>query len=124
MTPFDYLNSISESKDYLITDSISEKGYNPFLTNRGLSYFPDTLFYAQQANMMSHLSKKDQYDYLFHSVSSRKRRSKWHKPEENEVVDAIAFVFECSHKKADQYANVMAEDKKKEILKIYKSILQ
>lgn len=61
----DYLNSINYTKKDLIKeDPLAEKDYLPFVTNRCLSYFPDTVFYANQMNMMPHLEKKMQYDYL------------------------------------------------------------
>ena len=54
MNPFDFINSVSHNKKDLITDSenpeFAEKLYQPFLVNRGLSYFPDTILYANEMN--------------------------------------------------------------------------
>ena len=62
MTPFDFLNSINEKKNYLFTDikadnsgeasdldSVDRK-YPPFMINRGLSYFVDTVMLANEMN--------------------------------------------------------------------------
>ena len=46
MSPFDYLNSINDTKQDLMVDDITEKQYNAFMVNRGLSYFPDTVAVA------------------------------------------------------------------------------
>ena len=52
MTPFDYLNAINQSKENLIVDELSEKEYVPFVVNKGLSYFPDTILYANEMNRL------------------------------------------------------------------------
>ena len=48
--PFDFVNSINFNKHDLMTgtenDELAEKSYVPFLTNRSLSYFTDTILYA------------------------------------------------------------------------------
>jgi hypothetical protein len=41
--PFDYVNAILQNKKQLIVDEITEKDYNPFLTNRSLSYHKDCI---------------------------------------------------------------------------------
>ena len=43
MNPFEYLNAINTSKEDIMVDDITEKQYNAFMVNRGLSYFNDTL---------------------------------------------------------------------------------
>ena len=74
MNPFDYSNAILETKQNLITDEASEKAYNPFLVNRALSYFPDTIIDANLMNVFNILDKKLQFDYLINSVRRSKRR--------------------------------------------------
>jgi len=52
--PFDYLNSINVTKQNMMrgseNDELAEKGYNPFMVNRGLSYFQDTIALANEMN--------------------------------------------------------------------------
>jgi len=52
MNPFDFVNSISFAKKDLMTntenDDLSEKGYVPFIVNKSLSYFADTLLHANE----------------------------------------------------------------------------
>ena len=50
MSPFDYLNSINMTKKDLIVDEQSEKDYVPFIVNRGLGYFADTVLFANEMN--------------------------------------------------------------------------
>ena len=76
MSPFDFLNAINDTKVDLFTDPQADKDYNAFLINRGLSYFPDTIFYANEMNKSDHIDKKMQFDFLMNSITKRKRFSK------------------------------------------------
>jgi hypothetical protein len=112
----DFLNSINyNKKDLVREDPLAEKDYLPFVTNRCLSYFPDTVFYANQMNMMPHLEKKMQYDYLRNKLSRRSRFSKWHKQEENKDIDAIKQYYGYSSQKAKQVLHLFSDEQIKEI---------
>lgn len=80
MNPFDFVNAITVSKEDLMQTQQDEKSYNSFLVNRALSYFPDTIMYANEMNKYYNMPKKWQFDFLRLSISKRKRFSKWHKP--------------------------------------------
>ena len=43
MNPFKYLNEINYGKRNIMVDEETEKAYAPFIINRSLSYFPDTV---------------------------------------------------------------------------------
>ena len=59
MKPFDFVNSINVSKDNLIEkDPNCEKDYVPFLTNRALSYFPDTVISTSIENINTFRKQK------------------------------------------------------------------
>ena len=64
MTPFDFLKSINDTKENLIVDDITEKQYNAYMVNRGLSYFPDTVMIANEMNVSPYLDAKLQFDFL------------------------------------------------------------
>lgn len=108
MNPFDVITDITLKKQKLIT-SDNEREYNPYLTNRGLSYFPDTLHHAQEMNQLHHLDKKMQYDYLFNVIRKSKRFSKWAKKIENNDVDLIVEYFGFSRKKAEEAAGILTK---------------
>lgn len=115
MTLSDFLNSINQTKENLLQkDPKLEKEYVPFVINKCFSYFPDTIFYANRMNALPHLDKKMQYDYLLHSISKRKRFSKWVKTEENKDIDTIKEVFGYSDKKAREVLDLLSIDKIKE----------
>ena len=87
----DYLNAINYTKEPLLdTDDESvEKGYTPFVVNRCLSYFIDTVLYANEMNRRPETDKKMQFDYLQKSIRKNKRYSKWLKQESVENLDII-----------------------------------
>ena len=62
MNPFDYLNAINNTKEDIMVDDIAEKGYNPFMINRGLSYFNDTVLFANEMNRLHHTPNRLQFD--------------------------------------------------------------
>ena len=112
--PFDYTTSISQTKKNLIRDTenpeLAEKQYNPFLTNRGLSYFPDTIMYANDMNMRPDLDNLLQYEYLLNSVRKNKRFSKWAKASKDEIVMQLAEYYECSVQKARDISTVLTTE--------------
>ena len=89
MQPFDFLNAINDNKQNLMADPECEKDYVPFLTNRTLSYFPDTVHMANAMNQYHHLDNKLQFQFLLNIVRKRKRFSKWDKPTEISDLDAV-----------------------------------
>ena len=110
MNPFDFLNSINQTKNSIIdSDPEIERQYNPFLTNRGLSYFFDTIFLANEMNQLPGLGKKLQYDFLLQSVRPRKRFSKWIKDESNDRIEALKTLYGYSHAKAKQAIELITE---------------
>ena len=92
MTPFDFINEINHGKKNLMADDIDrqvEKKYKPFIVNRGLSYFMDTIFDANEMNIRPNIENKLQFEYLLNNIRQKKRFSKWHKADENELLTML-----------------------------------
>ena len=100
MNPFEYLNSINNTKKDIMIDDIAEKGYNSFMVNRGLSYFADTVVIANEMNRNHHLDARMAYDFLINIVRKRKRFSKWIKPETVSDVEVVKEYYGYSNEKA------------------------
>jgi hypothetical protein len=100
MGPFDFLNAINDTKVNVMVDDIAEKQYLPFIVNRGLSYFLETVLYANEMNQNHHLDKRLQFDYLINSVSKKKRFSKWAKADKPEDLELIKAYYGYSNEKA------------------------
>ena len=92
MNPFEYLKAINDTKEDIMVDDLSEKGYNPFMVNRGLSYFNDTILMANEMNINHHLDKKLQFKFYINIIRKRKRFSKWFKPETEDDVNVVNFI--------------------------------
>tara|TARA_R110002096_G_scaffold6583_1_gene30113 strand:- start:663 stop:1049 length:387 start_codon:yes stop_codon:yes gene_type:complete len=113
----DYLNSINHNKENLLRDGDEreEKSYAPYVVNRCLSYFPDTIFLVNAANSIPNIDKKFHFEYLLYSVRKRKRWSKWLKKEENEKIKWIKEYYGVSTKRAEEYFNILSEDQLEQI---------
>lgn len=107
MSVFDALNNISAEKE---RKDFHEDDYIPFLINKGLSYHPDTILYANEMNIRGNMPKAWHYDYLHASIRKRKRYSKWHKPEKDDNVSLLMEYYKYSRKKAEQALEVLTED--------------
>lgn len=116
VTPFTFVNVVTYSKEDIIRENPSlEKDYNPYLVNRGLSYFSDTIFDAQEMNMNSGLDNIMQFDYLRLSIRKKKRFSKWGKKINNEDVIAVSEAFNYSLNKAREAVRILTPDQLKKI---------
>ena len=114
MNPFDFVTDINLGKKDIITNSenpeLAERTYNPFLTNRALSYFPDTVQYANLMNMYSDLDNIMQYSFLLNIVRKRKRFSKWHKTTDDEDLQAVIAYYGYSVKRAKEALKILGDE--------------
>jgi len=122
MNFFDFLNSINDNKKDLIReDPLTEKEYVPFMINRGLSYFPDTILYANEMNKFASIPKQWQFDFYRIGVPKRKRFSKWHKQDKiEEDVKNLMQEYNYSHQKALQVISILSDEQLKELREKYK----
>lgn len=111
ISPFDFINAIHYSKDNLIVDDWSEKQYNPFIINKGLSYGADTVIPANEMNSRPHLDKKMQFAFLINNVRPRKRFNKWIKAEKIESIEVIKEYYGYSTEKARQVLPLLDKSK-------------
>jgi hypothetical protein len=102
MSPFDFLNAINlTKKDLIREDSLNEKDYAPFMVNRGLSYFADTVMMANEMNQHGGIPKKWQNDFLLNTISKKKRFSKWHKKDaESDTIKLLMEYYSYSSTRA------------------------
>lgn len=116
MNPFDFVNAINFDKRDLFEDPQAEKDYSPFLINRALSYFPDTVLYANVMNVNATIPKEWQFDFLRQTISKRKRFSKWAK--KDAVTDDLAAVcsyYKYSTSRGLEALSMLSEDDIKQI---------
>ena len=77
----DYLNAINHEKTPLMDteDEVWEKKYSPFIINKCLAPFPDTIHLVNEMNLHNHLDSKLQFDFFLNTVRTRKRYTPWMK---------------------------------------------
>jgi nitrogen regulatory protein PII-like uncharacterized protein len=122
MNPFDFIEAISKTKKNLIVDEISEKQYSPWMVNKGLSYFIDTVLYANEMNMLSHLDNNLQNSYLINSIQPKKRFSRWHKKKEDDDLDSVMKCYGVSLNKAKMIISILSKEQMKTITEMFKEL--
>ena len=104
----DYLNSINFSKDYLMDeDPAWEKNYPSYVINKCMSHHLDTIMYANEMNIHSHIDKRLQYDFLINIVRPRKRFSPWGKKQKVKDLDLVKKYYGYSNDKAYQALEIL-----------------
>jgi|TARA_R110001583_G_scaffold36124_28_gene119167 hypothetical protein len=113
----EYLNSINYTKDdvFLEDPEYATKSYVPYVINRCLSYFPDTILHSNEMNSKSFLDNKMQYDYYRFSLRKRKRFSKWLKEEKSNDLQLVKEYFNYSNRQAKEALRILSQDDLKEI---------
>ena len=111
ISPFDFIKSINDTKVNIVSeDDENAKYYNAFVINRSLSYFPDTIYFANEMNKYYQLDVDMQYNFLLNIVRKRKRFSKWDKASTINNVNIIKSYFGYSDEKSRQVADLLTDD--------------
>ena len=112
--PFDYVNTITQSKKNMMRDSendtLAEKGYNAFLVNKALSYFPDTVLHANLMNQYHQLEDRPQYEFLLNSVRPKKRFAKWVKDAGDKELDIVCEFYQCNKNLGKDYLSLLSSE--------------
>ena len=104
----DWLNSINMTKKNLMDeDPDLESEYPPYIINRCLSGFLDTIMYSNEMNMVSTLDKKLQYDFFLNSIRSKKRFSPWLRKDDIKNLDVVKSYYGYSNEKARQVLGIL-----------------
>lgn len=114
MNPFDFVSAITHTKKDLMTgtenDQLAESSYQPFVVNRALSYFADTVLFANEMNRYSFLDNKLQNSFLLNIVRPSKRYAKWVKKQDDNDIDAIKEYYGYSNEKALQVVSILSSE--------------
>ena len=110
MNPFEYSKAINLTKKDIMVDDLAEKEYNSFLVNRSLSFFPDTVLYANEMNINHHIDARLQFDFFINIIKKRKRFSKWTKATEIENLEVIKEYYGYSDDKAKSVLNLFSNE--------------
>ena len=115
MNPFEFANAINYTKKNIMVDDITEKAYAPYMINRQLSYFPDTVLAAHEMNKNHHIDNRLQFDFFINIIRRRKRFSKWFKPEQISDLDVVKKYYGYSNEKARQVLTLLSTEQINEL---------
>ena len=115
MNPFEFANAINYTKKNIMIDDITEKAYAPYMINRQLSYFPDTVLAANEMNKNHHIDNRLQFDFFINIIRRRKRFSKWFKPEQISDLDVVKKYYGYSNEKARQVLTLLSTEQINEL---------
>ncbi len=108
-----FLQSINNTKENVMLDDSNgkiEEAYNPFIINKTLSHFPDTIMQSNTMNQYFELDKKLQYDFLLNSIRKKKRFSKWIKSNIEENVDTVKQYYKVGNEKAVEILSLLNDE--------------
>jgi hypothetical protein len=117
----DYLKALNETKEPLLdSDDLTwEKKYPPFIINRCLSMFWDTLPQANEMNGYHFLSKKVQFHFLLNSIRKKKRfGGKWLSQKKLKNMDIVKEYYGYSNEKAREALTILSKEQLESIEKI------
>lgn len=110
--PFIFVGAINYSKEDLSLKDNFESEYNPYLTNRSLSFFPDTVLIANEINVFNFIPKKWQFLFYLNIVTKKKRYSnkKWAKQSKDSNESLVMEYYNCSLFKAKEILKLLTKE--------------
>lgn len=121
MSPFEFISAINETKRDLMALEGAEKSYNSFIVNRALSYFPDTVLFANEINRHSHIPSRAKFEFFINSIRKRKRFSKWVKNSLSEDLEIVKEYYGYNNEKARSALAILSVQQLQELKsRIYK----
>ena len=108
----EYLNAINNTKEPLMDseDDQWEKKYPPFIVNKCVAPFPDTVMLLNEINQLHHLDNKLQFDFLINSLRPRKRYTPWLKAKKLENLEYVKEYYGYNNEKAKAALDILNDE--------------
>ena len=107
----DWLNSINLTKEDITRDDPQLiKKYSPFIINKCMSGHLDTVMFANEMNLQSHLAKDLQYQFYLNSIRKKKRFSPWLRKDKIKNLDVVKSYYGYSNEKAIQALKILTKE--------------
>ena len=108
----DYLKSINKTKENLMDndDELWVKKYPPFIINKCLAPFPETVHLVNEMNVNHHLDSKLQYDFLLNSIRPRDRYTPWLKAKKIKNLEYVKEYYGYSNEKAKVALDILSDE--------------
>ena len=108
----DYLSAINQTKEPLL-DSEDEqwtKKYPPFIINKCVAPFPDTILLVNEINQLHHVDKKLQFDFLLNSLRARSRYAPWLKAKKLKDIEYVKEFYGYGNAKAKSALDLLSDE--------------
>lgn len=107
----DWLKSIKQTKQNLIDEDPSlENEYPPYIINKCLSGYVETIMLANEINQYSFLPKKMQYDFFINIVRKNKRFSPWIQQDKIKDLEYVKRYYGYDNEKAKQALKILTKE--------------
>ena len=108
----DYINAINYTKEPLLDTEDEEwtKKYPPYIVNKCIAPFPDSVMLVNEINQLHHLDKKLQFDFLINSLRSRKRYAPWMKAKKLESLEYVKEFYGYNNEKAKAALDILNDE--------------
>ena len=108
----DYLKAINRTKDPLMDDEDEqwEKKYPPFIVNKCLMPFQDTILFVNEMNQYPQLDKKLQFDFYLNSLRSRNRYTPWMKAKKLNNLECVKEYYGYNNEKARVALDILNDE--------------
>ena len=108
----EYLKAINSSKEKLMDseDEQWEKKYPPYIVNKCLAPFQDTIFLVNEMNMNHQIDKKLQFDFLLNTLRTRQRYTPWLKAKKEKHLECVKEYYGYSNEKAKSALSILNDE--------------
>jgi len=108
----DYLNAINHTKESLMNTENEqwERKYPPYIVNKCVAPFQDTIMLVNEINQFHHLDKKLQFDFLINSLRPRKRYTPWVKAMKLENLEYVKEFYGYDNEKAKVALDILDDE--------------
>ena len=108
----EYLKAINQTKEPLMDgdDEEWERKYPPFIVNKCVAPFQDTIMLVNEINQFHHLDKKLQFDFLINSLRPRKRYTPWLKATKLENLEYVKEFYGYNNEKAKVALDILDDE--------------
>lgn len=116
LSPFDIVKNINTKKEHFTEEQLKQ-AYIPFVINKAFSQSDHTIFFADEMNINSGISKdlliRMQYDFYYNIIPKNNRYSKWQKKDtsDDEIINMIQQLFKYSYKHAVEILPLVKDKK-------------
>ena len=108
----EYLKAINQTKEPLMDgdDEEWERKYPPFIVNKCVGAFPDTVMLVNEINQLPNVDKKMQFDFLLNSLRPRKRFTPWLKATKLENLEYVKEFYGYNNEKAKVALDILDDE--------------